>query len=100
MPEPLESLVALQQARIKLGRAGARAVSLRGDVLAATPLDLTAEQATALRERLPAARYEPGRSQVTVRVPREAQERFHTVVAAADALLAVTASEVAEVAAA
>jgi transcription-repair coupling factor (superfamily II helicase) len=100
VPEPLENLIALQQARIKLGRAGARAVSLRGDVLAATPFDLTAEQATALRERLPAARYEPGRSQVTVRVPREAEERFHIVVAAADALLAVTASSVPEVAAA
>ena len=71
VPEPLENLIALQQARIKLGRAGARAVSLRGDALAATPLDLDAEQAAALRERLPEARYEPGRSQVTVRVPRE-----------------------------
>jgi hypothetical protein len=37
------------------------------------------------------ARYEPGRSQVTFRVPREAEGRFRMVVAAADALLAVTA---------
>jgi transcription-repair coupling factor (superfamily II helicase) len=100
VPEPLANLIDLQRARIKLGRAGARVVSLRGETLAATPLDLAREQATALRERLPEARYEPGRSQVTVRLPRERGERFRAVVAAADALLAVTAAEVAEPAAA
>jgi transcription-repair coupling factor (superfamily II helicase) len=91
VPEPLENLIALQQARIKLGRAGARAVSFRGETLAATPMELTPEQADELRERVPGARYEPGRSQVSVRVPRDAEGRFRIVVAAADALLAVTA---------
>jgi transcription-repair coupling factor (superfamily II helicase) len=93
VPEPLENLIALQQARIKLGRAGARSVSFRGEALAATPLELSEDQARALRERVPEARYEPGRSQVTVRVPREAEGRFRLVAAAADALLAVTADE-------
>ena len=41
VPEPLDNLIALQQARIKFGRAGARVVSFRGEMLAATPLDLT-----------------------------------------------------------
>jgi transcription-repair coupling factor (superfamily II helicase) len=91
VPEPLENLIAMQQARIKLGRAGARAVSFRGETLAATPMELTAEQADELRERVPGARYEPGRSQVSFRVPRDAEGRFRIVVAAADALLAVTA---------
>jgi len=91
VPEPLSNLIELQQARVKLGRAGARAVSFRGEALAATPLELTPEQAAALRERVSGARYEPGRSQVTFRVPREAEGRFRMVVAAADALLAVTA---------
>jgi transcription-repair coupling factor (superfamily II helicase) len=91
LPDPLDNLIALQQARIKLGRAGARAVSFRGETLAATPLELTDEQARELRERVPAARYEPGRSQVSFRVPRDADGRFRIVVAAADALLAVTA---------
>jgi transcription-repair coupling factor (superfamily II helicase) len=91
LPEPLDNLIALQQARIKLGRAGARAVSFRGETLAATPLELSPEQAQELRERVPAARYEPGRSQVSFRVPRDAEARFRIVVAAADALLAVTA---------
>ena len=45
VPEPLENLIALQQARIKLGRAGARVVSFHGEMLAATPLELTPEQA-------------------------------------------------------
>jgi transcription-repair coupling factor (superfamily II helicase) len=90
LPDPLENLIALQQARIKFGQAGARAVSFRGETLAATPLDLTADQAQELRERVPAARYEPGRSQVSFRVPRDAKARFRIVVAAADGLLAVT----------
>ena len=81
----------MQQARIKLGHAGARAVSFRGETLAATPLNLTPEQAQELRERVPGARYEPGRSQVSFRVPRDAEGRFRMVVAAADGLLAVTA---------
>jgi transcription-repair coupling factor (superfamily II helicase) len=91
VPEPLSNLISLQQARIKLGRAGARVVSLRGEALAATPLELSPEQARALGERVPGARYEPGRSQVTFRVPHEAEGRFRIVVDAADALLAVTA---------
>jgi transcription-repair coupling factor (superfamily II helicase) len=91
VPEPLDNLIALQQARIKLGRAGARAVSFRGETLAATPLELTSEQADELRERVPGARYEPGRSQVSFRVPRDAEGRFRIVVSAADGLLAVTA---------
>jgi len=91
VPDPLDNLIALQQARIKFGRAGARMVSFRGEMLAATPLELTPEQADELRERVPAARYEPGRSQVSFRVPLDADGRFRIVVAAADALLAVTA---------
>ncbi|HEY0361559.1 MAG TPA: transcription-repair coupling factor, partial [Solirubrobacteraceae bacterium] len=91
VPEPLDNLISLQQARIKFGRAGARMVSFRGEMLAATPLELTSDQAQELRERVPEARYEPGRSQVSFRVPREAEARFRIVVGAADALLAVTA---------
>ena len=42
-----------------------------------------------LREELPEALYESGRSQVSMRVPREARERFPSVVRAADTLLSV-----------
>jgi hypothetical protein len=42
-----------------------------------------------LREELPEALYEAGRSQVSVRVPSEGAQRFPTVVRAADVLLSV-----------
>jgi transcription-repair coupling factor (superfamily II helicase) len=90
VPEPLLNLLALQQARIKLGRAGARAVSFRGDRLAVTPIDLDAERAKRLKEALPEGTYEPGRSQFSLKLPKEPAQRFPAVVAAADALLAVT----------
>ncbi|HWH94966.1 MAG TPA: transcription-repair coupling factor [Baekduia sp.] len=90
VPQPLLNLLALQQARIKLGQAGARAVSFRGDRLAVTPIDLDAERAKRLKEALPESTYEPGRSQLSVKVPQAPEERFPAVVAAADALLAVS----------
>jgi transcription-repair coupling factor (superfamily II helicase) len=89
VPEPLANLLALQRARIKLGQAGAQAVSLRGERLAVTPIELDSVRAKRLREELPHALYESGRSQVSVRVPPEGPERFPAVVRAADALLAV-----------
>ena len=78
---------ALQKARIKLGQAGARTVSFRGDRLAVTPIELDSTQAKALRARIPEAVYEFGRSQLLVRVPGDAAKRFPAVVRAADALL-------------
>jgi transcription-repair coupling factor (superfamily II helicase) len=89
VPEPLANLLALQRARIKFGQAGAQAVSFRGDRLAVTPIELDSARARRLREELPEALYESGRSQVSVRVPREGEQRFPSVVRAADVLLAV-----------
>ncbi len=89
VPEPLENLLALQRARIKFGQAGARTVSFRGDRLAVVPIELDSARARRLREELPDALYEAGRSQVSVRVPKDGRERFPSVVRAADALLAV-----------
>jgi transcription-repair coupling factor (superfamily II helicase) len=89
VPEPLANLLALQRARIKLGQAGARSVSIRGERLAVTPIDLDSARARRLREQLPEALYESGKSQVSVRVPREGPERFPAVVRAADVLLSV-----------
>jgi transcription-repair coupling factor (superfamily II helicase) len=90
VPEPLANLLALQRARIKFGQAGATVVSFRGDRLAVTPIELDSARARALREELPEALYESGRSQVSVRVPREGPARFPTVVKAADVLLSLT----------
>ena len=89
-PEPVEHLLDLQRARVKLGLAGARAVTFRGGRLAITPIELDSAGVRDLRDRLPGAIYESGRSQVLVRVPDEAGERFPAVLAAADAVLAAS----------
>jgi transcription-repair coupling factor (superfamily II helicase) len=89
VPEPVENLLALQRARIKFGQAGARTVSFRGDRLAVVPIELDSVRAKRLREELPDALYESGRSQVSMRVPKDGKERFPSVVRAADALLSV-----------
>ncbi len=69
--------------------AGATMVSIRGDRLAVTPIELDSTRAKALRKELPEALYESGRSQVSVRIPGEDPERFPAVVRAADVLLGV-----------
>jgi transcription-repair coupling factor (superfamily II helicase) len=88
-PEPLRNLLSLQRARIKFGQAGAQTVSFRGDRLAVVPIELDSARAKRLRQELPEALYESGRSQVSLRVPKDGSERFSSVVRAADALLAV-----------
>jgi transcription-repair coupling factor (superfamily II helicase) len=87
VPEPLDNLIKLQDARIKLGRAGVRAVDFAGGKLAVSPVELDSAQVTVLRERVPEAIYESGRSTVRVRVPDEPAERFAAVVRAAEAVL-------------
>ncbi len=89
VPEPVENLLSLQRARIKFGQAGAQTVSFRGDRLAVVPIELDSVRARRLRQELPDALYESGRSQVSVRVPKDGSERFPSVVRAADTLLAI-----------
>jgi transcription-repair coupling factor (superfamily II helicase) len=100
LPEPLQNLIALQQARIKLGQAGARTVTFRGDRLAMTPIELDSVRAKKIRAEIPEALYESGKSQLSVRVPKDPQQRFPAIVRAADVLLAVTREAGAETAAA
>jgi transcription-repair coupling factor (superfamily II helicase) len=90
LPEPLENLIDLQQARIKLGRAGARAVTFRNGRLAVTPVELDSVRAKRIRAEIPGALYESGRSQLSVRVPEDPAQRFPAVVRAADVLLQVS----------
>ena len=89
LPEPVQNMLALQRARIKFGEAGARTVSFHGDRLTVVPIELDSTRAKRLREQLPGALYESSRSQVSMRVPKDGTERFPSVVAAADALLAI-----------
>jgi transcription-repair coupling factor (superfamily II helicase) len=90
IPEPLDNLIRLQDARIKLGRAGARSVDFRGGRISVTPIELDSGGARALRERIPEAVYESGRSTARVRLPDDPGERFRAVVAAAEAILEVS----------
>ena len=89
VPEALDNLIKLQDARIKLGRAGARDVGFRQGRLAVSPIELDSRGAKALRERIPEAIYESGRSTVAVRIPDEAAARFAGLVTAAEAVLEV-----------
>jgi transcription-repair coupling factor (superfamily II helicase) len=89
IPEPLDNLIRLQDARIKLGRAGAASVDFTGGRMAVTPIELDSHGAKALRERVPEAMYESGRETVRVRLPDDRGERFRAVVIAAEAILEV-----------
>jgi transcription-repair coupling factor (superfamily II helicase) len=89
VPEPLENLISLQEARLKLGSVGARAVTFRGDRLAVAPLELDSAGARRVREEIPGAVYESGRSQLSVRVPDDPHKRFPAVLRAADVLVAL-----------
>jgi len=89
LPEPMSNLISLQQARIKLGQAGAQAVGVRGDRLTVTPIELDSVRAKKIRAEIPGALYESGKSQLSVRVSKEPGERFPEIMRAADVLLAV-----------
>jgi len=89
IPPPLDNLIRLQDARIKLGRAGAKSVDFRGGRLSVTPIDLDSVRAKALREQVPEAVYEAGRETVRVRLPDDAGERFRKTVEVAEAILEV-----------
>jgi transcription-repair coupling factor (superfamily II helicase) len=90
LPTPLENLILLQQARIKLGQAGAQTVTFRGGRLAVTPIELDSVRAKKVRAEIPEALYESGKSQLSMRVPDDPAKQFPAVVRAADVLLAVT----------
>ncbi len=96
IPEPLENLLLLQVARIKLGQAGATAVSFKGGRLAVTPIELDSRRVKALRAEIPEALYESGKSQLSMRVAGQASAQFAAVVRAADVLLSVLGAAEAE----
>jgi transcription-repair coupling factor (superfamily II helicase) len=96
LPDPLNNLIQLQIARIKLGQAGATTVSLRSGRLAVTPVEIDSATARALRRQIPSLMYESGKSQLSVRVPNEPAKQFPAVVEVADALLAAVSGAGAE----
>ncbi|MBA2341828.1 MAG: transcription-repair coupling factor [Thermoleophilaceae bacterium] len=87
VPPELDNLIRLQDARIKLGRAGATAITFAGGRLSVSPIELDSAATKTLRDALPEAVYESGRSTVRIRVPDEPATRFPAVVAASEAIL-------------
>jgi transcription-repair coupling factor (superfamily II helicase) len=55
--------------------------------MSVTPIELDSRGAKALRQKVPEAVFESGRSTVRVRLPEEASDRFRAVVTAAEAIL-------------
>jgi transcription-repair coupling factor (superfamily II helicase) len=87
VPDQLENLIKLQDARIKLGRAGAQTVGFSAGRMRVAPIDLGEAGRRALKAELPDAVYESGRSTIAVPVPQEAEQRFPAVVKAAEGIL-------------
>ena len=90
IPEPLSNLITLQQARIKLGEAGAT----RGHASAAAAWPSPRSSWTACAparcaRRCPARSTSPGARSCPLRVPDDPGQRFPAVVKAADVLLSV-----------
>ena len=54
-----------------------------------TPIELDSVKAKAIRAQIPEALYESGKSQLSVRIPKDPAQRFPMIVRTADVLLAV-----------
>ncbi|MGI8460915.1 MAG: transcription-repair coupling factor [Solirubrobacterales bacterium] len=93
LPEPLENLIALQRARIELGRAGAGSVEARGGRLTVSPIELEAEDSAAVTERVEGSIYEWRQRSLSVRVEDDPAARLAVAVALAEAIAAVRAGE-------
>jgi transcription-repair coupling factor (superfamily II helicase) len=89
-PPPVDALLKLQDARIKLGRVGARTAELRADRLVIAPVELDSSQYGALREELDSVVYESLKRTVRLGMPDDPAERLTAVVRAAGALERVT----------
>ena len=90
LPVELENLIRLQQARVKLGQAGAGVVTIRGERMVVTPLDFSEAQQQTLGKELPQSKYEPGRAQLSLTLPAEGAERLTMIASVATVLLAVS----------
>ncbi|MBI4897739.1 MAG: transcription-repair coupling factor [Actinobacteria bacterium] len=92
VPEQLERLLLLQEARLKFGRAGARNVGFTGGRMVVSPIDLNAEQVGRMREEMPTAMYDRGQRSIAMRVDGEPDAQFQALAAMADAVLDAVAA--------
>ncbi len=86
LPPEAENLLALQRARIELGRAGARNVEFRGGRLSITGIELESDAADVVREGVEGADYNWREHTASVRVADDPAARLGAVLAMAEAL--------------
>jgi transcription-repair coupling factor (superfamily II helicase) len=67
LPEPVENLFAIQEARLKVARAGAEYLVFRAGRMTVGPLVLGSDDLRELRERVPTAVYSAGNHEVGLR---------------------------------
>jgi transcription-repair coupling factor (superfamily II helicase) len=67
LPEPVENLFAIQEAKVKLARLGADYLVFRGGRLTVGPLVLGSDELSELRDRVDTAVYASGRREVALR---------------------------------
>ncbi|HNC93048.1 MAG TPA: hypothetical protein PLJ64_05890, partial [Solirubrobacterales bacterium] len=79
LPEDVENLITLQQARIDLGSAGVEQVQFRGGKLTVSGIELDSEAAAAIRESVPGALYEWRSHELSVRIDNDPAKRLATV---------------------
>jgi len=86
LPDEADNLLALQQARIGLGSAGASAVQFRGGKLTVVGVELDSEAAEALRQQVETASYDWKTHEVTLRVDNDPLVRLKAITRLADCL--------------
>jgi transcription-repair coupling factor (superfamily II helicase) len=85
-PEPVENLIRLQRARIRLAPSGARVADVRGETITISPLVLDSAASRLLREELGQAVYQSLQKTLRVRIPEEELDRLGALLRVADAL--------------
>jgi transcription-repair coupling factor (superfamily II helicase) len=87
LPEPVENLFAIQEARMKLARAGADYLVFRSGRISVGPVVLGSEELRDLRERVPTAVYTSTSREVALR-----REEFREALRLVDALVETRAA--------
>jgi transcription-repair coupling factor (superfamily II helicase) len=76
MPEPVDNLFAIHEARLLAGEIGAESVALRGGKFTVSPLRLDSHHVRALKERVPRAIYSVSSRDVSCRIePEQGEQR-------------------------
>jgi transcription-repair coupling factor (superfamily II helicase) len=82
LPEPVENLFAIQEAKLKIAQVGAEYLVFRGGKITVGPLVLGSDELRELRERAATAVYTTGKHEVAMR-----QEDFRSALGLVDAIV-------------